>query len=59
MLNFLKGKKTYLVVGVGVILNGLMAMDVIPQSLLPVVNSILGFLGMGTLRAGIAENGKK
>ncbi|MFH1385098.1 MAG: hypothetical protein ABIH47_09100 [Candidatus Omnitrophota bacterium] len=59
MLNFFKGKKTYLVVGVGVILNGLMAMDVIPQSLLPVVNSILGFLGMGALRAGIAGNGKK
>jgi len=59
MLNFLKGKKTYVVMGIGVLLNGLMAMDVIPQTLLPVVNSILGFLGMGALRAGIAKTEKK
>ena len=47
----LKGYKTYIVVGLGVIFNGLWAMGIIPVEFVPVVNSILGFLGLGALRA--------
>ncbi len=49
----LKGWKTYIVVGVGVVVNGLIAMGYIPESVQGIVNSILGFLGLGTLRAAV------
>ena len=49
----LSGKKTFLIVIIGVIVNGCAAMNIIPQDLLPVINSILGFLGLGALRLGI------
>ena len=58
IINFLKGKKTYLIVVVGVIFNGLYAMGFIPVEYVPAVNIILGFLGLGTLRAGINKIGK-
>lgn len=49
----LKGYKTYIVVVLGVIFNGLVAMGYIDESLRPTVNTILGFLGMGALRASV------
>jgi len=49
----LKGYKTYLVMIVGVIANGAFAMGVIPVEYLGFVNAILGFLGLGALRAGV------
>jgi len=55
MLDFLKGKKTYIVVAVGVIVNGLFAMGVIPVEYLGMANTILGFLGLGAIRAGVAK----
>ena len=55
MFNFLSGRKTYLIVFVGVIFNGLYAMGYIPADCVPVVNVILGFLGLGALRAGVAK----
>ena len=54
MINFLKGKKTYLIVFVGVIFNGLYAMGYVPESIVPAVNVVLGFLGLGALRAGVS-----
>ena len=53
ILEAIKGKKTYIIMVVGVILNGLIAMDVIPQSAFALVNSILGFLGLGAVRNGV------
>lgn len=53
-MDFLKGKKTYLVVIVGVLINGLAAMGIIPESLIPLANSILGFLGLAALRKGVS-----
>jgi len=50
----LKGWKTYIVVAVGVIVNGLFAMGYIPAGIVPIVNTILGFLGLAALRAGVA-----
>ncbi len=50
----LKGYKTYLVVIVGIIVNGAYAMGYIPEAVIPVVNVILGYLGLAALRAGVA-----
>ncbi len=49
----LKGMKTYIVVIVGVLVNGAFAMGYIPESALGLVNTILGFLGLAALRAGV------
>jgi len=54
-MDFLKGKKTYLVVAVGVLVNGAFAMGLIPVEYLGVVNTVLGFLGLATIRAGVAK----
>ena len=53
MIKFLKGKKTYIVAIVGVIFNGAFAMGYISPDFVPAVNVILGFLGLGALRAGV------
>ena len=49
----MKGYKTYLIVILGVIFNGLVASGFIDESLRPTVNTILGFLGLGALRAAV------
>ena len=49
----LKGYKTYIVMGIGVIINGLFAMGLIPAEWIGVANSILAFLGLGALRNSI------
>ena len=51
----LKGMKTYIVVIVGVVVNGAYAMGYIPEASLGLVNTILGFLGLAALRAGVAK----
>jgi hypothetical protein len=48
-----KGMKTYIVVIVGVLVNGAFAMGYIPEASLGLVNTILGFLGLAALRAGV------
>jgi len=53
-MKFLEGYKTYIVVVVAVIFNGLVAMGYVPAESLGLVNTILGFLGLGAVRAGIA-----
>ena len=37
----------------GVLVNGAFAMGYIPEAYIGVANSILGFLGLGALRAGV------
>jgi len=54
-MNFLKGKKTYIVMAVGVIVNGAFALGYIPTEYIPLVNSVLAFLGLGALRAGVSN----
>ena len=51
----LKGWKTYIVAIVGVLVNGAYAMGYIPEVSLPLVNTVLGFLGLAALRAGVAK----
>ena len=54
----LKGYKAYIVMIIGVLANGAFAMGLIPAEYIGVVNSILAFLGLGALRAGIAKVGQ-
>ena len=49
----LKGWKTYIVVALGVIFNGLVASGYVDESLRPTINTILGFLGLAALRAAV------
>ena len=50
VLDFLKGKKTYLIIATGFIVGGLQAVGVdIP----PYVYGILGGLGLWTFKAGV------
>ena len=53
----LKGWKTYIVMIVGVIVNGAFAMGYISEAYLTQVNAVLAFLGLGALRSGVG-NGK-
>ena len=55
IIAFLKGKKTYLVIIVGIIINGLYAMGYIPQQYIPAIDATLGLLGLGALRLGMAN----
>lgn len=52
----LKGWKTYLVVVLGVIFNGLVASGYVDESLRSTVNSVLMFLGLGALRNSIPKS---
>ena len=52
----LKGWKTYIVMAIGVIVNGAFAMGYIPTEYLGFVNAILGFLGLGALRSGVKNS---
>ncbi len=47
----LKGKRTYLTIGAGVLLTGLKGMGLITPELYTSLAGILGFLGLGFLRA--------
>lgn len=51
----MKGWKTYLVVAIGILFNGLVASGFIDESWRPTVNTILGFLGLGALRNAIPK----
>ena len=49
----LQGKKTYIVAVIGVLVNGLFAMGYIDEESIKVIDGILVFIGLGTVRAGI------
>lgn len=49
----LKGYRTYILAFIGILANGAYALGYIPTDMIPVVNALLVFLGMGTLRAGM------
>ena len=58
LLDILKGKKTYLVVAVAFILAGCNAVGWIDQPTTEKIYGILGFLGLGFLRAGVSNASK-
>ena len=55
LLDKLSGYKTYLVVVIAVIVNGCVAQGYIDPQYLDTINTVLGFLGLGTLRHGIKK----
>lgn len=55
ILNFLQGKKTYIIIIVGAILNIAVQAGWVGISSIETVNIVLGFLGLGAIRAGISK----
>lgn len=56
ILEFLQGKKTYIIVIVAIIFNTLVQLGYVDGSYVAYINIVLGALGLGALRAGV--NGK-
>lgn len=54
-MEYLKGKKTYIVAIVGIIVNGAYAMGYVSEEWVKAIDGALLFLGLGTIRAGIAK----
>ena len=57
-MKLLSGWKSYLIMAIGVIFNGLVASGVIDEGLRPTVNSVLAFLGLGAIRDAINKASK-
>lgn len=55
MYNWLKGKKTYAIAIVLIVLNGLVALGYLSNDQVNQINIVLGALGLATLRAGVAK----
>ena len=51
----LKGWRTYIVAVVGIIFNGLVASGYVNEEYRAIVNSILTFLGLATLRSALPK----
>lgn len=49
----LNGWKTYIVIAIGIIFNGLVSYGIIDEGLRETINAILVFFGLGTIRHGI------
>lgn len=54
-MEYLKGKKTYIVMIVGVLVNGAFVMDLIDERTVLFLDGVLSFLGFGSLRGGISK----
>ena len=50
---WLKGKKTYIVMLIGVIVNAGVYLGYLDATHLGLINTVLGFLGLGAIRAGV------
>jgi hypothetical protein len=55
MIQFLQGKKTYITAAIGVILTGCQVMGYIDMPTFNTIVTILGFLGLSFLRAGVTK----
>ena len=55
IVQILQGRKTYIVMIVGVLVNGAYAMGYIDERTVLAIDGGLTFLGMGTIRAGISK----
>ncbi len=55
VIEFLQGKKTYIIMCVGIIVNGMFAMDVIDEKTLMLLDGVIVALGLGTIRASISR----
>ena len=55
MNQFIRGKKTYIVAGIMVLVTGLKAFGIIEQSTYEAVMGVMAALGFGALRAGVEK----
>ena len=55
LLSWLDGKKTYIVVVIGAVLNVAVAFGWITPDNLEAINAVLVALGLGALRAGVSK----
>ncbi len=55
MIEFLQGKKTYIVMIAGIVVNGLFAMGYLDDKTVTLLDGVIVSLGLGTIRAGIAK----
>ena len=53
MPQMLSGYKTYVVMAIGIVVNGAYAMDLIDAEMVKGMNSLLVFLGLGAFRSAI------
>jgi len=56
LINYLSGKKTYIIAIVGAVLNLAVYLKWITVDQLSTINDILFALGLGALRAGVAKS---
>ena len=57
-MDWLSGKKTYIVAIIGVIMTGLLGTGTISQDQYNMIMGLLGALGLATLRAGVTKSGQ-
>ena len=55
LLNALKGKKTYILVAVGILCYGTEQMGLIPAGTVDKIDGLLVILGIGTVRSALAQ----
>lgn len=55
VINFLQGKKTYIVIIVAIVFNTLVQLGYIDYGYVEYVNIVLAALGLGALRAGVSK----
>jgi hypothetical protein len=55
MREYFKGKKTYIVMAIGIIVNGMYFMGYIDDKAVATIDAMLMFTGMGTIRGGISK----
>ena len=55
MFDFINGNKTYIIMALGILVNGLYAMNLIDLNLLITLDGVIGALGLGTIRHGISK----
>ena len=56
LVNFLSGKKTYIIVIIGAVLNVAVALELVTPDNLEQINAVLLALGLGALRAGVSKS---
>ena len=53
MPQMLSGYKTYIVMAIGILVNGMYSMDMIDAEMVKGMNSLLVFLGLGAVRSAL------
>jgi hypothetical protein len=55
MIEYLQGKKTYILMAIGIVLFGAESMGIVPTGTVDKLDSLLVILGLGTIRSAIQK----